>query len=335
MDDKPTANQENRSNNTGGNNKEPQKEKILLPYTLEVVEVLREVEDYVRGKYLDRKNSMDLKSLDPPQEIEIIIEIEQEEDGKEEKKDDGKKDNCFGKLLNKVRDHSNLEDIAKNVGNDDDLNTMIVILILARILGYDGEELWTDIRKFIENNKNGKKPIEQPFYKFKYYDLHKIGLVIRNDIMIPRDFVAAYFGYDTGIEGLNLLMYGGFLLPPDRSAYISLSVEAVIGKTALVVRLITAFFQNYNFKNVHSIPEEINKNDAQPLSMHYILMEQNEMNIIRLIKECQLIDKDNKNVKPILEDKGKITERDIRKIIKFEKSDMFYPMGLIEKVESI
>ncbi|MGD2088369.1 MAG: ATPase domain-containing protein [Candidatus Aminicenantes bacterium] len=334
---------------------ESQKENILLPYTLEVVEILREIERYVRGRYMERKNSMDLKSLDPQQDIEIIIEIPEIEykkkDEKEGKKEDGKKDkneqikekSCFFKLLEKIKDHCDLSEFSKELEiGDDILYTMIVILILGRILGYDGKKLWSDIFKMVVTETEENTVIDQPFYQFKFSRDHKIKLVIKDYIAIPRDFVAAYFGYDTGIDGLNQLIYGGFLLPPDRSAYISISGEAGIGKTALVVRLITAFFQNYNFKNVHysykqGDTDQINKDDAQPLSIHYILMEQHEKNIIRLIKECQLINENNKNVQPILkkEKEKKVTEKVIRDIIHFEKSDMFSPMGLIEKIESI
>jgi hypothetical protein len=280
---------------------EPQKDEILLPYNLEVVAVLRKTEQYIRTRYRDRKNSMDLKSLEPPRDIEIIIDIE----GKDGDEENG---NCFRELLKKIYEYSCIKEIAEKAGNDDDLDLRIVILILARILSYDSEKLWTNI---YGNVKSKKSPIiEQPFYTFKYYNHRKVILVIKDYIVVPGDFVATYFGYDTGIEGLNLLMNGGFLLPPDRSVYISVSGEAGIGKTALVVRLLTAFFQNYTFKNVPPPDKKeenkiLTKNNAEQLDIHYILMEQRRENIIRLIKECRLIDTENSNVISVL---GKETE---------------------------
>jgi len=137
---------------------ELQKKDILIPYTLEVVEVLREIENYVRGQYLERKNYLDLKSLEPQQDVEIDIIID-----REEKKE---KHRCFGELLEKIDQHCDLTDIPKKRKKKDDLlDTMIVLLILGRILGYDGDELWTNIYKFVEDNKGRGKADEKKKWK--------------------------------------------------------------------------------------------------------------------------------------------------------------------------
>ncbi|MCU0288674.1 MAG: hypothetical protein MUF15_20055, partial [Acidobacteria bacterium] len=308
------------SNNSVLNNqdKEKLKDSILLPYELEVVEHLRNLETYIKNQYMEQKNSFDQKSLPSGKEIKIQIEIEKK----------NAHATPFKRLVNLVRDYSlNLDSKIKDIE--------ILLLLLARILHFDRKVLWTEINNFI-NNKS--MSIEQPFYEFRWEN-SKHYLVIKDYVAIPKDFVAAYFGYDTGIDGLNLLMDGGFLLPPDRSTYISISGEAGIGKTSLAIKLVTAFFQNYQFKNVYCKEKKLVSNNAELLEIHYILLEQKKNNIIRLIKECQLLDLDNTNAKYILDEKklstNNLTENAINAIIHFEDNVLFSPMSLIEKIEEI
>jgi hypothetical protein len=295
---------------------------ILLPYNLEVVGCLRKIEEHIRGEYETRRNSMELKSLEPKRDIEIFIDTK----------------DCYQTLIKLLAEFNN-EVVIKDYANIEK-----IVLILLRIFRYDGCDLWDSIRERLTKGKT----ISQPLYEFNYPKdgtETEIILVIKDHAAIPRDFVAAYFGYDTGIDGLNLLMRGSFLLPPDRSAYISVSGEAGIGKTSLVVKLITAFFHNEKFKNVYSesIYEKrsnnndrrsLKKEDAEPLSLHYILMEQEAKNIIRLVKECNLIDENNKNVKKRMEGKSFYTEeKKIKEVIDFQDSESFSPMELIGKIE--
>ena len=323
--------------------KEGFKDNILLPYTLEVIKSLRKLEKHIREEYIKIKNSMDLKSLDRQKNIEIRLEL-------------GEK--YCQELLTHVKgpmiEESNRFMYKKGVSKkrkiekliSEKMGIKIFLLILARIFHYDGKLLWEEINKNI--NKKERVIISQPFYEVNYYheeDPNTIGLDVKDYIAIPRDFVAAYFGYDTGIDGLNLLFKGGFLLPPDRSVYISISGEAGIGKSVLAIKLITAFFQNYGFKNVYCQDKDregncvkLNNTNAELLSIHYILVEQNQNNIIRLVKECDLIDPENKNVVSVLGEINKgesLTENEIKKIINFSETDMFSPLSLIEEVQKI
>ena len=132
-----------------------QKDEILLPYTLEIVGVLRKIEKEIRDQYRDRKNSMDLKSLDPQQDIEINIEINES--------------GCFRELLDKVYDYSHIEKISREDNSEEALGLRIIILIVARILGFDGKRLWSDIYEKIKTVESGNNPviiIDQPFYRF-------------------------------------------------------------------------------------------------------------------------------------------------------------------------
>jgi KaiC/GvpD/RAD55 family RecA-like ATPase len=297
------------------------KEDILLPYTLEVIKLIRDIESNIKDEYRKKKNSTDQKSLEVPVEISIDIKLNE-------------KSNCYKRLVMKVIE---LCIEAKENEWEAKLSMNIVILILARVLKYDNKDLWKRINDLLVE----KKPLTQPFYEFRNQNDNHIILVIKDYFVIPKDFVASYFGFDTGIDGLNLLFNGGFLLPPDRSSYISIGGEAGIGKTALAVKLITAFFQNYRFKNVYQENEtgqkkKINHKNAELLSIHYILMEQRDINIIKLIHECDLIKWENKNIyEKMSETQERTIEKKIRTIIDFVPSHAFSPMRLLEQVEDI
>ncbi len=60
---------------------------------------------------------------------------------------------------------------------------------------------------------------------------------------IPALFEIAYFGYDTGIDGLNELLKGGLLLPPDGPAYLVVGGESGVGKTNFTLKLILSIYQ--------------------------------------------------------------------------------------------
>lgn len=295
---------------------------ILLPYNLEVIEILRDMEHLIRKKYIHEKNSQDLKSLAAKKDIVITIELKD-----------------YGRLIKVIKKHNK----RKIEGHS------LVTVVLIRILGFRGTPKW---EKLTEDGVE-KWVISQPLYRIKYNCSDSgsgaMNLVIKDHHALPRDFVAGYFGFDTGIDGLNLLLCGGFLIPPDRGAYIELAGESGIGKTSLVMKLITAFLQNPKFKNAYSTKEKTSKKiriHEQSLSLHYILIEQKRENLIRLIKEGHFIDPLNANVWALAEEElkktktkesenYKVNEDVIEKLIDFEEKETFSPMAVLEKINHI
>ncbi|MDZ4121998.1 MAG: ATPase domain-containing protein, partial [Candidatus Cloacimonadaceae bacterium] len=110
--------------------------------------------------------------------------------------------------------------------------------------------------------------------KGRFYTIEDNKVTIKDIATIPADFVYAYFGYDTGIEGLNTVLNGGLYLPPDGPCYMVIGGTSGAGKTNLAVTLATSMIKN-----------------SDSIDINYILIEQVAKNLERTINDFGLIEK--------------------------------------------
>ncbi len=120
-----------------------------------------------------------------------------------------------------------------------------------------------------------------------------VEILIKDFIAIPKDFICSYFGYDTGISGLNQLMMGGFLLPKKSTAMITVDGESGAGKTTFLVNLVCALLKNCDDPRfmLNKSKTKIHYKKAEPLSfvIDYFILEQSYTNILRCITSFDLL----------------------------------------------
>ncbi len=129
-------------------------------------------------------------------------------------------------------------------------------------------------------------------------DLSKSDLnyIIKDFAAIPEKFGDTYFGYDTGIDGLNTLFNGGLLLPSDGPSYMVISGESGVGKTNIALKLVMSMYQKGNWKH-KSVKWPLCDEDAKILQkrnkpwigIEYVLIEQNVKNLVRIINGFKLL----------------------------------------------
>ena len=133
------------------------------------------------------------------------------------------------------------------------------------------------------------------FYRFDKTEC--ISVTIIDIAAIPSDFAYAYFGYDTGIDGLNTLLNGGLYIPFDSPAYMVIGGTSGAGKTNLCLGLVAALLNDkqtdiaQNSGDPKKQSPTINSNDTSrkyPLAVEYILIEQVAKNLERSFNDLNL-----------------------------------------------
>jgi len=162
-----------------------------------------------------------------------------------------------------------------------------LIMILNNIL----LEVLRGFGKFYIVNNNGIS-----LNNLKEVDLSEPNLVyiIKDFAAIPEKFGDTYFGYDTGIDGLNTLFNGGLLLPSDGPSYMVISGESGVGKTNIALKLVMSMYQDGNWKHKSiywpRFDKKIPQNREKPwIGIEYILIEQNVKNLVKVINGFKLL----------------------------------------------
>ncbi|MCD4650203.1 MAG: RAD55 family ATPase, partial [Candidatus Cloacimonetes bacterium] len=282
-------------------------ETLYLQYEPESIKLLRKLEKYIKEEYAKKRQTL---NNNEPVEIKFTSE-EIEETWK---------DIAFKDISMIQQD--NLVSIDNKINS---VNWKYVILydILSEVLLIRTHFCNRQLKKMKNQQSN---PIDRSTLETNgIKNLSCVTITVKSSVAIPKDFVASYFGFDTGIDGLNRLMNGGFLLPPDRPSYIAVSGESGVGKTTFITRLVTAFHQNGKFKSFF-VDEEKKLKKPKGIKIYYILIEQSEDNVLRIINDFKMLKSKNNTY---------WNAENIEEIIQFKEVPIYSAEELLEKIQEI
>lgn len=270
----------------------------ILKYNQESINFLRSLEEHVNKAYTTDRNSTAKENTGKIKELQrrhvgwTMISFE---------------DDFVTKLTEIRLNQAETNNEEEKIINEIDQYLLMLSLLDNIFYGYPSERSMEDcngkpinnhlnnwVRTFYHltliNNKAGDDVDKKKAHAYE------IQILIKDFISIPKDFASSYFGYDTGISGLNQLLMGGFLLPEDSTAMITVDGESGVGKTTFVVNLVCAILKNCGdtvFK--HNRDTIIHKHaERLPIFIDYFILEQSYNNIKRCIT--------NFNLLPILKD---------------------------------